>query len=78
VKGGLLRFRDDHHANLAAANQRHTCGGYDRGAKNGVASDDQLAGIPIVNPRDLLAPRGRLVSRPLFMRASDVNGKYRA
>lgn len=74
IKGGLLRFREDHHANRAAAAQRHTCGGYDRGVRNGIATDEQLAGVPIVKPRELTAPRGRLNPRPMYMRASDVNG----
>jgi len=74
VRGGVLRFRGEHHANLAA-NQHHTCGGYDRSARGGaVASDKQMAGVPIVKPRELIAPRGRLVPRPKFMRAADVNG----
>lgn len=77
TRGGQLRFRDDHHASKSAENSRHTCGGYDRGAKSGIASDKQLAGIPIVKPRELTAPRGRLTPRPMFMRAADVNGTNR-
>lgn len=75
---GCLRFHMEHPGHRAAEMQ-HTCGGYDRSARSGaVATDEQLAGVPIVKPRELTAPRGRFVPKPLFMRAADVNGTRNA
>ena len=71
---GDLRFRIEHHADRAAE-ARHSCGGYDSSVKSGsIATDEQLAGVPIVKPRELTAPRGRLNRRPMQMSAAEVNG----
>ena len=72
-----IRFvESDHRRRAATASAaRLGAGGYDRHTHGGpIASDRQMAGVPIVNPRDLIAPRRRLTQRPLFMRAADVNG----
>lgn len=80
VGGNCLRFNEAHHARRAAqqsANSqisaRHTDGGYSRAENTGIASAKQLAGIPVVNGRELTAPSKRLVQRPLYMRAAYVN-----
>lgn len=72
---GMLKFNSVHRLNtMAAETHRHTDGGYHVASHRGIATDKQLAGVPIVKPRELTAPRGRFVPKPLFMRAADVNG----
>jgi hypothetical protein len=79
IGGKCLRFNEAHHARKAAQasaiSPKHTDGGYNRAASSGIASARQLAGIPVVNGRELTAPRKRLVQRPLYMRAALVNSK---
>lgn len=89
VGDNSISFREAHHRRRAAesnsgqrlaerlATMGETAGGYHVASHRGIASDKQLAGIPIVKPRELTAPRGRLTPRPMFMRAADVNGTNR-
>lgn len=90
VGDNSIRFREAHHRRRAAesnsgqqlekkiAEFKRTAGDYDKASHGGIASSEQLAGIPIVKPRELTAPKGRLNPRPMFMRAADVNGTNRA
>lgn len=56
--GGSLRFHVEHHGHRSAqqAAIRHTDGGYSRACGRGVATDQELANIPVINGRELIAP----------------------
>lgn len=79
VRELVIRFVEQDHRHVSAVvsnDEKERRMNYDIASETGVASALQLAGIPIVSAREMLAPRGRLISRPKFMRVADVNGTY--
>ncbi len=77
IVGECIRFLEEHHAHQAAARLnagRHTAGGYDRVRRR--ITLEEMSNIPIISPREMVAPVGRLVQRPRRMTAAQVNQPY--
>ena len=71
LTGNVLHFRVDHHAHqstLASQANRATNRGYDRDAHERICDMKQMANVPIINPRELIAPSARLNPRSPRMR----------
>lgn len=75
--GAAIRFIAEHHRGLAARRDSQLrveiATNLDRAVNQGMASNRQMRGVPIINSRELLAPVGKLRPRPPYMRAADVN-----
>ncbi len=77
IVGECLRFIEDHHARQAALKSsqgRHTAGGYDRVRRR--ITLEEMSNIPIISPREMVAPIGRLIPRPRRMSVAQVNQPY--
>lgn len=76
IIGRELHFHVEHHAHqstIAQNEKRLTNRGYDHDSHTRIAQLDQMAGVPIINPHELLAPRGRRNPRSPRMRAWPIS-----
>jgi len=67
-----IRFKQSHHRHIAAQKQAALPReGYDR--MNRLLTYEELAALPVVKPRELVAPRGKRVIRPQIISVAATN-----
>jgi hypothetical protein len=64
----VLHFRIEHHAHQATLASQASSRGYDRDAHERISDLKRMANVPIINPREMLAPSARRNPRSPRMR----------